>query len=315
MKEFVGGLEQGDEDELEDAVDVADAFGSINDPQLISFLKEEVKHNYERVYKANNVASKKGLKIYGLLATIFNSADDASQLSNELLSIPPITFVPNDALRNEKNEIVVQTFFYGDEDGKSSFESFKSNFPTKNWKKAENKYWVTYKSTGSNPVVVYANIPLTEPKDEEAQNKLQEHLLNQGITPTMVIHRGHSYHLQGSLKNLSPDVKVVMLGSCGGYHNLANVLDKSPDAHIISSKQTGARSVNEPIIRELFAQLTAGKDINWLSSWTALQQYFSKRSSAERELFNDYIPPNRNLGAIFIKAYRKLSLDDDTQEG
>lgn len=131
----------------------------------------------------------------------------------------------------------------------------------------------------------------------------------------MVIHRGHSYHLQGSLQNLTPGVKVVMLGSCGGYHNLANVLDKSPDANIISSKQIGARSINEPIIKELFAQLLAGKDINWISSWASLDKYFSTRSSAEKDLFSDYIPPNRNLGAIFIKAYRKLSAGEADQEG
>ncbi len=315
MKEFVAGLEKGEEDELEDAVDVADAFGSITDQQLVAFLKDEVKQNYERVYKANNAESVKGVKIYGLLATIFNSADNSSQLSSELSSIPPITYVPDDALRNDKNEVVVQTFFYGDEDGKSSYESFKTNFPTAKWKKTENKYWVTYKSTGEKPVIVYANLPHSEPKDEEAQRKLQEYLSENEITPTMVIHRGHSYHLQGSLKNLTPDVKVVMLGSCGGYHNLANVLDKSPDANIISSKQTGAKSVNEPIIRELFNQITAGKDINWITSWTSLEQYFSKRSSAEKDLFSDYIPPNRNLGAIFIKAYRKLSVDDEEQEG
>lgn len=97
-----------------------------------------------------------------------------------------------------------------------------------------------------------------------------------------------------------------MLGSCGGYHNLAKVLDKAPDANIISSKQVGAASVNDPIIGEMLSQLLKGNDLNWLEAWSDLNTYFSKRGAHERDMFSDYIPPNKNLGAIFIKAYRKL---------
>lgn len=308
MKEFVANLEKGDEDDLEDAVDVADAFGSITDPKLIDFLKNEIKENYERTYKTNNQESEKGLIVYGLLSTIFNSADNAQELSGQLSVIPPITFVPNASLRNAKGEIVVQTFFYGDEDGKTSFASFKGNFPANKWKSTTNKSWVTFTATGANPIIVYANLPLNEPKDEEAQRELATYLAEKEIVPTMVIHRGHSYHLGGSLENLTPEVKVVMLGSCGGYHNLANVLDKSPDANIISSKQVGSMSVNEPIIKQMFNQLLEGKDIDWLSTWSNLDKYFASRGAHEKDLFSDYVPPNKNLGAIFIKAYRKMSL-------
>lgn len=308
MREFVANLEKGDEDDLEDAVDVADAFGSITDPKLIAFLKNEIKENYERTYKTNNQESEKGLIVYGLLSTIFNSADNAQELSGQLSVIPPITFVPNASLRNVKGEIVVQTFFYGDEDGKSSFASFKSNFPSTKWKSTTNKSWVTFTATGANPIIVYANLPLNEPKDEEAQRELATYLAEKEIVPTMVIHRGHSYHLGGSLENLTPDVKIVMLGSCGGYHNLANVLDKSPDANIISSKQVGSMSVNEPIIKQMFNQLLEGKDVDWLSTWSNLEKYFASRGAHEKDLFSDYVPPNKNLGAIFIKAYRKMSL-------
>ncbi len=313
MKEFVANLEQGDEEDLTDAVDVADAFGSITDPQLVAFLKNEIKSNYERTYKANNQQSHKGVIVYGLLSTIFNSADQAEGLSNNLSDlIPPITYVPYASLVDAKGNIVIQTFFYGDEDGRISFSSFKSNFPANKWESQANKNWIKYTSKGPHSIIVYANLPLTEPKDEEAQKALADHLEQQNIHPSLVIHRGHSYHLGGSLANLDPEVKVVMLGSCGGYHNLASVLDKSPDAHIISSKQVGSFSVNEPIIKEILGQLTQGKDLNWLQAWGNLNTYFSKRGKDEKDLFSDYIPPNKNLGAIFIKAYRKqLMLDDE----
>lgn len=311
MKDFVANLEMGADDDLEDAVDVADAFGSITDTTLIKFLRAEIKSNYERTYKENNKHSEKGIIVYGLLSTIFNSSDNSQQLSGNLSVIPPITYVPYKSMLNDKGQVIVQTFFYGDEDGKTSFASFKSNFPAAQWKMTSNKDWVTFTNTGAHPITVYANLPLEEPQDEAAQKALQSYLYDNNIVPTVVIHRGHSYHLAGSLENLTPDVKIVMLGSCGGYHNLAQVLDKAPDANIISSKQTGSKSVNEPIIKSIFDQLLAGKDVDWLNSWDGLNKYFAGRGAAEKDLFSDYVPPNKNLGAIFIKAYRKMVMNNE----
>src|SRR5690606_33312989 len=165
--------------------------------------------------------------------------------------------------RNKEGDIIVRTYFYGDADGKTSFNSFKSNFPAKKWVSESNKQWIKYTSKGKeNKVIVYANLPLTEPADEAAQKALTKHLQEKGLDPGIVIHRGHSYHLGGSLAQLSPATRVVMLGSCGGYHNLSAVLDKSPHANIISSKQIGSFSVNEPIIREILQPLTEGKDLD-----------------------------------------------------
>ncbi|HLS72027.1 MAG TPA: hypothetical protein VK027_10225, partial [Chitinophagaceae bacterium] len=168
--------------------------------------------------------------------------------------------------------------------------------------------WIKFTSKTKNKVIIYANKPLTEPEDEVAQRKLKEHFAKNNIEPTIVIHRGHSYFLPSTIENLTPSVKVVVLGSCGGYHNLGQVLDAAPDAHIISSKQVGALSVNVPITNAINDQLLAGKDLDWVNIWNGLDNYFKRQGKAQQELFNDYIPPNKNLGAIFIKAYRKLDV-------
>lgn len=125
----------------------------------------------------------------------------------------------------------------------------------------------------------------------------------QNLKPTIVIHRGHSYHLQYTLRQLAPTAKIVVLGSCGGYNNLNEVLSVCEDAHIISSKQVGSKTVNEPILQSINNSLTAGKNIEWIPLWKDLSSRF--RDEASKEKFDDYIPPYKNLGAIFIKAYRK----------
>lgn len=310
MKDFVANLDKGKEDELEDAVDVADAFGSIEDSALIEFLKEEVRNNYELAGKKR---SKKGLKVYALLATLFEGAkdsltDEAAAERSKKLNLPPINFVPYANLVDVDSSVVEQFFFYGDEDGKMSYNSFLSNFKGPKWKLTTSKYWINITSTSGKAVNVFANLPLAEPEDEEAQKALNKHMDDNNIHPAVIVHRGHSYHLPTTLERLTNKTKVVVLGSCGGYHNLSTILNNSPDAQIISTKQTGAMAVNEPILRALNDNLSEGTDVNWVNMWKRLGLEFKGKVS--EPLFKDYVPPHKNLGAIFIKAYRRLDADN-----
>lgn len=315
MTDFIANLDKGAEDELEDAVDVADAFGSINDAELLDFLQNEVKRNYERSYREKSL---KGMRVYALLATLFNGLKasdnkEALQQQSEILSLPPINLVQYKNLVNDSGVVYEQVFFYGDEDGKTSFASFLGAFKDGKWKTTTSKYWTTITSTTGKPIVIYANNPLSEPEDEEAQKQLCNYLAEKGISPSIVIHRGHSYHLPLTLERLNKNSRIVMLGSCGGYHNLAVVLDRSPDAHIISSKQTGAMNVNEPIIKNIQASLLEGKDVEWIGMWKDLGEYFTKKMPTYKETFADYVPPHKNLGAIFIKAYRRLASNEEEE--
>ncbi len=310
MHDFIADLEKGRENDLEDAVDVADAFGSIVDSNLSDFLLKEVRSNYER---CGAIKSKKGVIVYGLLATLFKGSKAGEGSSSEIsgeLNLPPINLVPYKNLVNDSGVVYEQFFFFGDEDGKTSLASFLALFKSPDWagkwKIVQDKYWMTISSTSGKPVVIYANQPLPEPDDEDAQDRLTKYLEDRNIHPTIMVHRGHSYHLPLTIDKMTESSKIVMLGSCGGYHNLALVLDHSPEANIISSKQVGTMRVNEPIIRAINNQLMAGNDINWIDMWQSLGLYFDKLPDA-KALFNDYVPPHKNLGAIFIKAYRRIS--------
>lgn len=258
--------------------------------------------------------ARKGMYVYALLATLFEGAkgtnnDSAALEQSAVLHIPPINTVPYRSLLDDTSVVIEQFFFFGDEDGKTSYASFLGNFKDGKWKIVTDKYWATITSTTGKPIIIYANLPIPEPDDEEAQNQLCKYLTDHNIHPTVIVHRGHSYHLPVTLDHLTKQTKIVVLGSCGGYHNLSIVLDHSPDAHIISSKQTGTMAVNEPIIKEINDQLLAGNDINWIEMWKRLDIYFDKKKDV-KDKFSDYVPPYKNLGAIFIKAYRRISNSD-----
>jgi hypothetical protein len=311
MQSFVIGLEKPKSgDDLEDAVDVADSYSSImdKDKEMAGFILNQVRWSYDKNVRENN---KRGIVIYNLLKILFQSADTTTKtdLSSQL-GIPSIYDQEYRGLVDDSGRVVQQVFFYGDEDkdGQLSFINFMNMFRGRaEWRINEkNPEWVTITSTKGKPVWIFANRPLLgdDDPDDKAQNKLIAYLEERNLKPSVVIHRGHSYHLASTLKKLAPTAKIVVLGSCGGYNNLNEVLTICKDAHIISSKQVGTKVVNEPILQAINNNLVAGRNIDWIPMWRELTGKF-KNDAAAKEKFDDYIPPYKNLGAIFIKAYRK----------
>ena len=146
---------------------------------------------------------------------------------------------------------------------------------------------------------------------DRAQEALNAHLESKGIQPTIVVHRGHSYYAPYTISQIQPAAKIVFLGSCGGYHLIHDVLKHAPDAHIIASKQIGKQIINQPFMDMLNEKLRTGSNIDWMPFWSEL-----KEKVGRVEGFEDYIPPYKNLGAIFIKAYKNAMGEesDDAEE-
>lgn len=307
MQAFVLNLEKTTT--LEDAVDVADSYGSITDPVLQKSMLTNVEWNLERCRKLNN---DRGVTIYTILKEIFLSADPKNNIDlSKEIGIPPVYTVSNASLANDSGQIIEQVFFYGDKDGIQSYASYMAGFSSADWSITNKPYWVEIKSKKGKPIWIFANRPLDNEssKDTEAQAKLDDYLSSLGLVPTVVIHRGHSYHLQETIRQIPERAKVIMLGSCGGYQNLKTILEYAPEAHIISSKQTGAMNVNKPIIDALDKTLREGRDIDWRQMWDNLTIQFNRGPKYLKDTFDDYIPPQKNLGALFIKAYQKISGD------
>jgi hypothetical protein len=212
-------------------------------------------------------------------------------------------------LANDKQQVIMHVFFFGDVDGRNNYQGFIRQFSNGNWKVVSNSQWVTISSLKGKPIVIYANKPLPTETDEDskAQQALNDYLEKNGISPTIVVHRGHSYYASATIEYIKPTAKIVYLGSCGGYHLLHDVLQHSQDAHIIASKQIGKGIINQPFFNLLIEKLRNGSDIEWIPFWNEF-----KKIAGSVDGFDDYIPPHKNLGAIFIKAYNsQMGQDDD----
>lgn len=304
MYAFVNGLQKTGT--LEDAVDVADSYGSITDVKLQNFLMDQVKENYETSLKKQD---RRGEVIYNILQTLFRSSLDSTLDLSAALGIPPVYKVDYNTIADSSGKVVQQVFFYGDEDGIISFRSFMGLFNGKpEWNVAMGPEWVTITATKGKPFVIYANRPLDykQDLDQQAQEHLIDYFKKNKINPTFVVHRGHSYHLKYTIQQMMPSSRIVMLGSCGGYQNLAKILNVNEDAHIISTKQVGSFSVNEPILRAINDKIRNGNNIEWIPLWQQIGTSV-KTDTRATELLKDYVPPHKNLGAIFIKAFRKAT--------
>lgn len=303
MQAFVANLDKTGN--LEDAVDVADAFSSITNKKLLQKILYHVIEN-ERSCIANY--NNRGATIYGLLKTIFQSADSSLKIDlTKEIGIPSIFNIDQKNLADDSGRIIQQHFFYGDKDGKNIFNGFVNSFSPAEWKLTMKEEWVEIRSVKGPRVMIYANRPLDSDAnlDDSAQVHLNRYLIQRNLQPSIVVHRGHSYWLPRTLELMPDNVKIVVLGSCGGFKNLHKILEYSPDAHIISTKEIGKGDINKPIINYINQSLISGKTIVWKNMWATLTRQFSVSNAETRQSWEDYVPPYRNLGAIFIKAYNK----------
>lgn len=303
MKAFVSNLDNTGN--LEDAVDVADSYSSITDKKLLKTIRDYVIENEKASIQNNNA---RGMAVYGLLKKIFLAADSSGKYDPfRELGIPSIYNIDAAALADDSGRIIEQVFFYGDKDGVGVFSGFVNSFSRKDWSVNMKPEWVEIRSLRGKKIWIFANRPLDNDtnQDDTAQLHLNRYLHLNELSPTIVVHRGHSYWLPRTLKRMPFDAKIVLLGSCGGYKNLNEILFGSPDAHIISTKEIGRGDINKPIINYINQTLLDGKPLVWKTMWATLTKQFSAAGSDARESWDDYVPPYKNLGAIFIKACNK----------
>ncbi len=305
MIKFASGLEQYND--LSQAVEVADAFGSITDTLVLKILRGAIKYEYLRLNTKHNY---RGTAIYGLLSSLFveRSVTNNSWFSSiaSQFSLPNFDKIDNSKLFAHDSTSRWFLYFYDDEDGDASFSSFTKSFNDRNWKVIDSGIYVIIHSDSGMNVNIYAN----KPKHEyDGQEKIENILSDNGYEANVMVHRGHSYYASKTIDKIKDNTKIFVLGSCGGYHSISSILDHSPEISIISSKQIGTMFVNNPMLKLMADNVREGHDVEWQSLWSELQAKVKDNPKAY-ERFLDYIPPHKNLGAIFIKTYNKMMEND-----
>lgn len=297
LHRFVAALNSEDGD-LSEAVNVADTFGSLEDKARLGVMEKYLKEEY---IQEQQVEDRKVL--YGLLLKLLYKKtgtvpESLLALELENYQLPVLDQIEYPSLLSGDTATQMH-FFFDDEDGLTSFSTFLQAFKTAGWKVTESPYYV--KIYGKGSAVIYANKPLFE---REGQIELSEMVEKGIIKPSIIVHRGHSYYAMNTISQIPAYAKIVFLGSCGGYHNLSEVVKRAPNVNIISSKQIGTYVVNNNLLVEMSNTIASRQNITWADLWKKLDTRL-KGSGTGYERFLDYVPPHKNMGAIFIRAYQQ----------
>ena len=299
-EQFIQGIEKS-QDPLREAVSIAEAISATKDPSLLTIFEKEIKQQID----AMNVAHKPNIEIlYKLIATTFSQKgvkDNWLKNIEKEYHLTSLTEIKSEELFNHDKANIQQYFFYNDEDGHTSFNNFVSQYKNnQKWSIHDHGTFVTITSSHEGRTVeLYANKPEAE---DAGPKEIEEIFKKRDIQTIMVVHRGHSYHAEETIRRIPSIAKIVSLGSCGGYRNLSEVLERAPNAHIISTKGTGTKFVNDPLLKMLNEEILAGDDIVWSDFWAKAEQKLGGQ-----EKFKDYVPPHKNFGATFIKAYEQAT--------
>jgi hypothetical protein len=300
---FISGIEDDESSALEKAMDIADSFTPVAASNEIGeVIQSELRSNLGLSKENQNYL---GIRLYGILTEIFTLVKQDNGISKVWSRLGDYEQLKQQELKNRRGEIVEIVLFYGDDDGIASFSNFLKLYSDKSkWQTVKNEHWVSIRSVTNPLFSIYANLPLDISKDLDlkAQDEMLAYLANQSLEPTIIVHRGHSYHLDKTLRRLTPSVRLAILGSCGSYNKSISIASINPDVQVIGSKKTGSKSINDPIIDVINQTLVSRKDLVWNDIWKTLTAKFDN-DPVTLALFNEYFPPSKNLGLFVLKLF------------
>lgn len=202
-------------------------------------------------------------------------------------------------LKSKHNKIIEVNFFYNDGDGVASFNNYIQMFRLMpKWYIQDLGSYYYISSLEGNDYDIFANKPQQEISGQQA---IRDYLVYNKLEPSIIVHRGHSYHSQKTIDQMVGSPKFIFMGSCGGYYKISELLVRSPDAQILSTKQVGTMSINDPMLKSIRETLRNNKNIDWPSFWA--EQELKLRGNKD---FKMYIPPHKNNGALFVNAFFKV---------
>lgn len=287
-----------------DAATVADILDAPWDSHSLRLLRDTITREYQRAVRTQHQAA---VAVYGLLAArllprqaaLPHDATFTAIAQRYRPALPTLTELPSARLF-PRGRNVQRYFFYPDEDGALSFSSFLAQYRfSRLWHLDDFGPFVRLSATVDGRTMdMYANKPATA---EEGTAALDHWLQQQGLHPQVVVHRGHSYYVGHTIAHLPATTVLVFLGSCGGYGRLDAVLKKAPEAHVITTKGIASHTINDPLLKVLNEYLLTGKDVRWEEFWPQAAAVLKQHPQ-----FLDYVPPHRNAGMSFLKAYRTL---------
>jgi hypothetical protein len=289
------------------AVTAAEILSAPLDRDSLRLIRDTLRSEYARTEMARH---QQGRILYGLLiaALLQRHGSDVTDpaltaiAARYLPALPDLTGIPVATLFHNGVSIH-RYFFYNDDDGKLSFSSFMAHYrhdPA--WHIEDHGSFIHLRSQGpGRQIEIYAN-KFTD--DDQGISDIDQALRVRQMTPNVIVHRGHSPHVDRTLEKLPATAALVYLGNCGGHTLLDTVLRQAPQAHILTTKGIGTITINDPLLKAFNSYLLRDKEMTWERFWRHLEATLGRNPR-----FMDYVPPDKNASVVFLRAYHRLSAD------
>lgn len=286
------------------AMTVAELLSAPLDLSTLRIMQETLTSEYTRAGLESNHDAQ---TIYGLLIAQLVRRQE-SRLSNVDLRAIATTYLPS--LPNVEAMPVAtlfahgvniqRYFFYNDDDGHQSFQSFLAQYQhAPAWHMDNHGSFIHLLAAGvGGTIEIYANTPEAE---DQGISDIDQALQERRVIPQMIVHRGHTPYAVRTIERIPASAAVVFLGNCGGTTLLDAVFRKAPQAHILTTKGIGSITINDPLLKALNDYLRSTKEMTWPRFWRA-----AEATLGHNPRFVDYVPPYKNAGAIFLQAHRHV---------
>jgi hypothetical protein len=186
---------------------------------------------------------------------------------------------------------------YDDPDGEASFTGFVQHYRARGWTIRKHAGFVVASSPErkGRRIMIVADIPTAGEKGRAA---VREWLAREKLVPTVVIHRGHSYHEDETMPEIGPGTALVFWGSCGGQLRLRATLDQAPDALVLATQNMGVARVNQALLSTIEERLLNDGMVDWNAVWADARTHIRDRR------FSAYQRPDHNSTLLALRAWR-----------
>lgn len=197
-----------------------------------------------------------------------------------------------------RNGINVQRMtFYDDPDGRASFRGFLRQHRAQGWAlHAQSGFAVAISpERHGRRIIIVADIPGAGDAGRAAS---WDWMAREGLAPSIVIHRGHSYHEDATMTEIAPGTALVFWGSCGGHTRLRSTLERAPDALVLATQNIGVSTVNEALLGIMEERLLADGAIDWNAVWK------EARGRIRDRRFASYKRPDQDSANLAFRAWQ-----------
>lgn len=211
---------------------------------------------------------------------------------------PPAALPVLTGQRLFRNGINVQRMtFYDDPDGRASFRGFLRQHRAQGWALHSQSGFTVAVSPDRHGrrIVIVADEPGAHDAGRAAA---WDWMAREGLTPSIVIHRGHSYHEDSTMTEIAPATALVFWGSCGGHTRLRATLERAPDALVLATQNIGVSTVNEALLGIIENRLLADGAIDWNGVWREAQGRIRDRR------FASYKRPDQDSANLAFRAWQ-----------